>query len=442
MQINTAMQRTGNSTHKFGHPVRTSKYEKITAQSVEGNGYDSGKVTGIWQHESKTSNKFFAEFYISGFYSADGHMATVEKLAMQYAKLREEQLVKHHADKKTICKLTGELNQAFEGALKCVLDSEAWKMDVFYESFIDEIKNADFRDAYDNSVAKAVNTQSITQTDAARPTYTQMLMEGMMRGTGNGNPNFVGSPIQILNAKLFNLSVALGEISNQSGTNNSALQRAFRTIVFSLFDDAAVSLHGETANTHELEQARAESRSIAASFIVRFDNSVRTITAQMLRDTRMTRTELAFHEAWNTTADEVGMTVLGGSDAIASDPEISMTEAEFQRLHMQALLEKARKNAEVMRQWAEHAAKGAEKWRKIMLIAARISAGDNVPPQDKAFLLEHSPGMYMLAKASQIANENPKDHESVLDEAERRGTTSSTGGLSMPSSGQAEQATE
>ena len=77
-----------------------------------------------------------------------------------------------------------------------------------------------------------------------------------------------------------------------------------------------------------------------------------------------------------------------------------------------------------------------------MLIVARISAGDNVPPQDKAFLLEHSPGMYMLAKASQVANENPKDHESVLDGEERRSTDASTEGLSLPSSGQTEQATE
>ena len=429
MQINTAMQQTGDAAPKFGHRIRASKHVKMVAQLNDGSKHDSGKVANFWLHESKSSNKFFAEFYNSDFYSADGHMATIEKLALQYAKLREEQLAKHHAEQETICKLMGELNQAFEDALKCALDSEAWRVDVFYESFIDEIKSADFRNAYDNSVAKAMNTQSAAQTDAARPTYTQMLMEGMMRGTGNGNPNFIGSPIQILNAKLFNLSMALGEISNQSGTNNSALQRAFRTIVFSLFDEAALSLHGETANTHELEQARAETRSIAASFVVRFENAVRTITAQMLRDTRMTRTELAFHEAMNFVDYEVGMAILGGREPNTSspiyrgldgNPRTPMSEEEFQRLQIQALLEFARKNAEVMRQWAEDAAKEAEKWRKIMLIAARISAGDNVPSQDKAFLLEHSPGMYMLAKASQVASENPKDHDSVLNGDERR----------------------
>ena len=80
----------------------------------------------------------------------------------------------------------------------------------------------------------SANTQTPTPTptEAIELTYTQRLEQGMMTGTGNGNPNFIGSPIQILNAKLFNLSIAFGEISNQSGTNNSALQRAFRAIVF------------------------------------------------------------------------------------------------------------------------------------------------------------------------------------------------------------------
>ena len=291
----------------------------------------------------------------------------------------------------------------------------------------------------------SANIQTPTTTEAIELTYTQRLEQGMMTGTGNGNPNFIGSPIQILNAKLFNLSIAFGEISNQSGTNNSALQRAFRAIVFSLFDDAAVSLHGETANAHELQQARTESRSIAASFIVRFDNEVRTITAQMLRDTRMTRTELAFHEAMAYVFDEVGMVILGGSEVntsspiyrdINGNPRIPMSEEEFQRRQIQALLEKARMTAEVKRQWAKDAAKEAERWRKIILIASRIASGGNVPPQDREFLLKHSPGMYMLVRASQVERDNPQRYESVLNDEERSALTS-TGDLSLLLSEQA-----
>ena len=59
MQINTAMQRTGNSAHEFGHQIRISKNEKMTAQMIERNKNNSGKVVCLWQPESKTSNIFF-----------------------------------------------------------------------------------------------------------------------------------------------------------------------------------------------------------------------------------------------------------------------------------------------------------------------------------------------------------------------------------------------
>jgi len=59
----------------------------------------------------------------------------------------------------------------------------------------------------------------------------------------------------------------------------------------------------------------------------------------------------------------------------------------------------------------------AEYMRNLLLamkIAARITRGDNVPQSDKDFLLEQSPGMYMLAMASRNHNnEDPKDHDAL-----------------------------
>ena len=262
-----------------------------------------------------------------------------------------------------------------------------------------------------------------TKTEAAELTHAQMLARGMMSGAGNGNPNLTGSPIQVLNAKLFNLSIAFGEIAAQSGTNINALRSEFRAMVLSLFDDAVLALHGKTDDVQKLQQLRAESRSAAESFLNRFYNWMDTITEQNLRDTGMGRAELAFHEAMNFVYHEVGMAVLGGTDAVAGKPQffgldgkpvVFQTEEEFRRLVMEALLDAARHNAEIKRQWAENNAKEAERWRKILLIAARIARGDNVPPQDRKFLLAHSPGMYMIANASQTENKNPQDHKSEL----------------------------
>lgn len=72
----------------------------------------------------------------------------------------------------------------------------------------------------------------------------------------------------------------------------------------------------------------------------------------------------------------------------------------------------------------------AEYLRLLMLamqIAARITRGDNVPQSDKDFLLEQSPGMYMLAMASRNHhNEDPKDHEAL---ARDEGTSNAAAGV-------------
>ena len=78
-----------------------------------------------------------------------------------------------------------------------------------------------------------------------------------------------------------------------------------------------------------------------------------------------------------------------------------LSEAEFQRQTREFLLKIALETAEIKRQWAEMNAEEAERWLRILMIAARIASGGNVPPEDREFLLANSPGMYMLATSMQ-----------------------------------------
>lgn len=81
--------------------------------------------------------------------------------------------------------------------------------------------------------------------------------------------------------------------------------------------------------------------------------------------------------------------------------------------HFTAML---RQETERLRQEAEAIAEEAERMRKILLIASRIMAGDNVPPEDKEFLMEHAPQLYRIAILSRVENDNPTDYDSILEE--------------------------
>ena len=53
---------------------------------------------------------------------------------------------------------------------------------------------------------------------------------------------------------------------------------------------------------------------------------------------------------------------------------------------------------------------------KCMIIAMRISSGDNVHSKDKRFLLENEPEMYSSAILLRKENDNPKKHKSILED--------------------------
>jgi len=88
---------------------------------------------------------------------------------------------------------------------------------------------------------------------------------------------------------------------------------------------------------------------------------------------------------------------------------------------------------------AKEAAKAqAEAMRLLMIamkIASRIMRGDNVPQSDMEFLLEHSPGMFMMAmSARNYENENPTDHEALAkDVKDTKSVEAIKGEISIPS---------
>ena len=53
-------------------------------------------------------------------------------------------------------------------------------------------------------------------------------------------------------------------------------------------------------------------------------------------------------------------------------------------------------------------------------IAARIMAGDKVPPEDMQYLMTHDPEGYKLALAMRKPKADPKEHKSALDEEDRK----------------------
>ncbi len=68
--------------------------------------------------------------------------------------------------------------------------------------------------------------------------------------------------------------------------------------------------------------------------------------------------------------------------------------------------------------------------QKCQKIAARIMAGDKVPPEDLRYLMEHDSNGYKLAMALRRPKEDPEEWESVLDDEDRNGGTSEGGDAS------------
>lgn len=57
---------------------------------------------------------------------------------------------------------------------------------------------------------------------------------------------------------------------------------------------------------------------------------------------------------------------------------------------------------------------------KCQKIAARIMAGDKVPPEDEIYLMEHDDAGYKLAQALKKPKEHPKEWKSVLEDEDKQ----------------------
>lgn len=103
--------------------------------------------------------------------------------------------------------------------------------------------------------------------------------------------------------------------------------------------------------------------------------------------------------------------------------------AMLEEQNRQAREQKA-KEIEEMKQSAnseiDAAAKALKKMLKCQKIAARIMAGDKVPPEDEKYLMDNDPESYKLAIAMRKPKEDPKEYDSVLDDEDREGGAEST----------------
>ena len=77
--------------------------------------------------------------------------------------------------------------------------------------------------------------------------------------------------------------------------------------------------------------------------------------------------------------------------------------------------------------------KALKKMLKCQKIAARIMAGDKVPPADERYLMENDPESYKLAIAMRKPKEDPKEYDSVLEDEDREGGGESTGAMEAES---------
>lgn len=70
---------------------------------------------------------------------------------------------------------------------------------------------------------------------------------------------------------------------------------------------------------------------------------------------------------------------------------------------------------------------------KCQKIAAAIMRGDNVPPEDLAYLMEHDQEGFKMALAMRRPKEDPEECKSVLDDEDKNGAQEAGGSGEAPS---------
>jgi len=118
--------------------------------------------------------------------------------------------------------------------------------------------------------------------------------------------------------------------------------------------------------------------------------------------------------------------------ALAFLQELNRQDMEKQQRELEA---KQQDNSDL-----EALSKALKTMEKCQKIASRIMRGDKVPPQDEMYLLEQDPDGYKLALACRRPKEKPKEWKSVLDEEDRKGSSTEAAGPAESGGGSAEAA--
>lgn len=118
---------------------------------------------------------------------------------------------------------------------------------------------------------------------------------------------------------------------------------------------------------------------------------------------------------------------------------------DLSRQALAVLEELNRQDREARRKLLEAKRKGSQKTdiltkslktlEKCRKIAARIQAGDKVPPEDERYLMDHDPDGYKLALAARQPKEKPKEWDSVLEKEDLEGSEQTAVHLDAPDAG-------
>lgn len=121
---------------------------------------------------------------------------------------------------------------------------------------------------------------------------------------------------------------------------------------------------------------------------------------------------------------------------------LAYLEVQNQKAQEQARLEAERKSGgkSEEEQALDLLNKSLKAMKKCEKIAARIMAGDKVPPEDERYLMKNDLEGYRMAIALRKPKKDPKEWKSVLDDEDRKSASQDSGSEEGPTDVEAEAA--
>ncbi len=104
---------------------------------------------------------------------------------------------------------------------------------------------------------------------------------------------------------------------------------------------------------------------------------------------------------------------------LSAPPSMQKSDILSQMQRSEQLRHEMKQRSEAARQESEQKQLEARRALLCFQIAMRIAAGDQVPPEDEKYLMDHDLKLYTLVMKTRIQKEDPEEHESLLDEADR-----------------------